>query len=258
MNITSLHISYSLFDHFESYTYHNVTHIKSLPYLSVVEPIEGDYEISLGGYQSEIVRPGEMFIAPAQIMQKITHHNDPETGRMCARFLFLDTVVNQGGPVDYYFTFPTVLRGDAAGKVHDSFNAMMETESLCLRLSECFRVLDVLLSIAEKKQNKYDIFLPVLDYIASHYTEQIHPQDLADLLHLSIPRFYVLFREQFGKPPLAYINDYRLSVASVKLKDPDSSLSDISASVGFQDVFYFSRLFKKKYQVPPSVYRYQH
>ena len=47
----------------------------------------------------------------------------------------------------------------------------------------------------------------------------------------------------------------RLNKAAVLLKSNDKSIREISFAVGFEDEFYFSRLFKKKFGLSPLGYR---
>lgn len=60
-----------------------------------------------------------------------------------------------------------------------------------------------------------------------------------------------LFRTQVGVPPHQYLLNLRLKEASWLLRHTDLPVSEIAAQVGFSDSFYFSRLYKKKYNVSP-------
>ena len=62
-----------------------VRHIKSLPFLSVVQALGGSYGISIGGGPEYFTGGGGIFVAPANVRQTITHHIDAATGRMRAR-----------------------------------------------------------------------------------------------------------------------------------------------------------------------------
>ncbi|MBQ6173115.1 MAG: AraC family transcriptional regulator [Clostridia bacterium] len=67
-----------------------------------------------------------------------------------------------------------------------------------------------------------------------------------------------LFQRAFGVTPHGFLTDLRLSRAAELLAGSDrSSVSviDIARSCGYRDALYFSRIFKKKYGVPPSRYR---
>ncbi|MBE6589928.1 MAG: helix-turn-helix domain-containing protein [Ruminococcaceae bacterium] len=66
-----------------------------------------------------------------------------------------------------------------------------------------------------------------------------------------------LFREQVGKTPREYLTYLRIKSAKKLLAARGSSkysVSDICAMVGFNDVSYFSRVFKKETGIAPSEY----
>ncbi len=66
-----------------------------------------------------------------------------------------------------------------------------------------------------------------------------------------------LFKEQVGKTPSEYLMSLRIKSAKKLLaarKSSNYSIMDICTMVGFNDVSYFSRVFKKETGVPPSEY----
>ena len=75
--------------------------------------------------------------------------------------------------------------------------------------------------------------------------------------HFGYTRQYLIrvFRKQFGTTPMAFLNEFRLSLCIPWLLDSVLSLDDIAHRCGFEDSNYFSRQFKKKYHLPPSIYR---
>ncbi len=58
-----------------------------------------------------------------------------------------------------------------------------------------------------------------------------------------------------GMSFIEYLNDYRLMMAARLLLASDSSVLSISQEVGFENLSYFNRSFKKKYHITPSAYR---
>ena len=54
---------------------------------------------------------------------------------------------------------------------------------------------------------------------------------------------------------IEYINNYRLEIASSLLNKSEKSILDISFEVGFNNVSYFNKLFKKKYSLTPKEFR---
>ncbi|MBQ9773539.1 MAG: helix-turn-helix transcriptional regulator [Clostridia bacterium] len=66
-----------------------------------------------------------------------------------------------------------------------------------------------------------------------------------------------LFREQTGKTPHEYLSGLRIKTAKKLLASRDASnysVSEIGTMVGFNDVSYFSRIFKKATGVAPGAY----
>lgn len=95
----------------------------------------------------------------------------------------------------------------------------------------------------------------VLTFISENYTEKITTRQLADMCYLSEAHFCRFFKEQVGKSTLEYINQYRIEKAAVLLKNTDDQISTIAAGVGFEDINYFSRTFKKFKGITPGAFR---
>lgn len=79
--------------------------------------------------------------------------------------------------------------------------------------------------------------------------------NLAKTCNLSRSRFEHLFKEVTGLSPYAYLTKIRLGKARYLLSNTSLNVSEISNMTGFSDPLYFSRLFAKKFSVPPTVYR---
>ncbi len=77
----------------------------------------------------------------------------------------------------------------------------------------------------------------------------------AALSGVSETYFYRCFRRFSGKSPIEYRNTLRLSNAETMLRKTDMKIREISETVGFEDPFYFCRLFSKAFGVSPQKYR---
>ncbi|MBR2337229.1 MAG: helix-turn-helix transcriptional regulator, partial [Clostridia bacterium] len=77
----------------------------------------------------------------------------------------------------------------------------------------------------------------------------------ADICGISAAHFYNCFRESFGKSPVEYRNSLRLSNAETMLKSTDMRIGEIAQAVGYEDPFYFCRVFTKKNGLSPKKYR---
>ncbi len=92
-------------------------------------------------------------------------------------------------------------------------------------------------------------------FIELHAFEQLTLADIAGELGLSPFTTLRQFRSATGKTPYAYISELRLTRAKQRLADSDASVRSIAASVGFNDLAYFSRWFKANTGCRPSSYR---
>ena len=100
-------------------------------------------------------------------------------------------------------------------------------------------------------------FDSILEYIQNHLDEQITVAQLAKMASLNPTYFCNLFSNFIGTPPLQYINKRRIEKAQELLLGTDETLFEISYQVGFNDEYYFSRLFKKYVGISPDRYRKQ-
>ena len=85
--------------------------------------------------------------------------------------------------------------------------------------------------------------------------EKITIEDIAKELGLSQSHFMKFFKNTMGTTFTNYLNDYRLTLSSRLLVSSDSSILDIAAEAGFENLSYFNRLFKKRFGVTPREYR---
>ena len=98
-------------------------------------------------------------------------------------------------------------------------------------------------------------FEPVLSHIDEHLDQPIELEDLAALVHLHPTYFANEFSRRFNVPPRRYVNQKRMERAQHLLHASAQPLQRIAAQVGYEDVYYFQRVFKKFVGVSPGAYR---
>lgn len=94
-------------------------------------------------------------------------------------------------------------------------------------------------------------------YVDRHYTEPITLEKLSGIVGMSRFHFSRIFHQKTGLKFKAYLNSKRLETAKKLLTMPDINVSQACYSVGFNDVSYFSRIFKRHEGVTPSRYKRQ-
>ena len=106
-----------------------------------------------------------------------------------------------------------------------------------------------------KKTSSRSIVKEIIEYIQSNYNQKIMINDLAQQFFLNPSYLSNLFKLETGKSFTAYLVECRLQKAANLLETTDLTLYEISAKVGYEDYFHFSKLFKKHMQSSPANYR---
>lgn len=99
--------------------------------------------------------------------------------------------------------------------------------------------------------------LPALYYAEKNYPNKIVNEDAARLCGMSPFRFGRLFKDAFGMTFRDYVVKLRLQEAGRLLQNPHASVTEVTYSVGFNDISYFSRMFKRHFGVSPSAMQEQ-
>lgn len=102
---------------------------------------------------------------------------------------------------------------------------------------------------------KIDRLKKVILYIQDNYQEPIRTRDLSELIPMSEGQFCRFFKSMTRKTPVDYINSYRIRQAAALLQQSDRKISDIAMDVGFDNVSYFIKVFRKAMNCSPSEFR---
>jgi AraC-like DNA-binding protein len=91
--------------------------------------------------------------------------------------------------------------------------------------------------------------------IRKNVEQQIDFRDFAEQNHIGYSYFRKMFKKYTGVPPVQYHLDLKIMRAKEMLLSTDKIIKEISYELGFQSIYYFSRVFKKKIGVSPSEIR---
>lgn len=100
-----------------------------------------------------------------------------------------------------------------------------------------------------------DNFRSLLQYINNNYMGTITLEDLSKRFSLNISYICSLFKKVTGKTFVSYLTEIRLHHACHLLKETHFTISEIAEKVGYKDLFYFDKVFKKKFHSTPIQYR---
>lgn len=99
---------------------------------------------------------------------------------------------------------------------------------------------------------KKNIVNSILNYINENYMNNISLDKLSKNMYLSPVYISKIFKEETGDSPINYLIKVRLAKAKELLEKHEMPIKLIAKAVGYNDAYYFSKLFKKYYGYPPS------
>lgn len=80
-------------------------------------------------------------------------------------------------------------------------------------------------------------------------------QDIAGQCGLRASQLSTRFQAAYGMSPIRFATSVRLAKAAKLLVETDLTLDDIAERCGYQNAFYFSRVFSKQMKISPSLFR---
>lgn len=92
-------------------------------------------------------------------------------------------------------------------------------------------------------------------YINAHFRENDCLEKSVESCNLSQRRFNDLFKMHFNMTPNRYITNLKINYAKKLLQTEYISISQVASLCGFNDIYYFSKFFKKETSLTPSMYR---
>ena len=94
-----------------------------------------------------------------------------------------------------------------------------------------------------------------LEFLRDHSKEHVTLAQVAEHAHLSPSRLEHLLATQTGKTFSAHLKKFRLNEAEALLADWSLHIRQIAFHCGYESVPSFTRAFKRRYRLSPSLYR---
>lgn len=206
--------------------------------------ISGKGKYYVGDREFTLV-PGEAFlIKPNEITTYQADNEDPW------HYIYIAFDAN----IKHLNTLPYIIRNDSITEIMTGIN---NSEDYNNEMSAISKIWDIIGCLCGDSLIEEDVSYSAkaIDFIKKHYMEDISVQSIANNLGLDRSYFSNVFKYDTGKSPKQYLIAFRMAQAMELLYTEHYPLSTIAVSVGYSDIFTFSKAFKNYYGVPPQRFR---
>lgn len=156
-----------------------------------------------------------------------------------------------------YSEITHILQHNILNSEHGIAERRFETSASVMNI--LFKVEKTCLTKAshKKKNNfkEYEIAKKIAEYIGKNYNTSICGTDIEKNFYLSYDYANRVFNKMMGCSIMKYRNNVRIQNAKMKLRTTNLSIIEIAMEVGFDNMHYFSRLFKMIEGLSPTEYR---
>ena len=101
-------------------------------------------------------------------------------------------------------------------------------------------------------------FKQMLRFVEMHYMENLNLQSLCEQFYINVSYCCELFRRETQMTFTQYITNLRMEETKKMLRETTLPLKEICERIGYNDYFYFDKVFKKNVGCTPSEYRKNH
>ena len=249
------------------------------PFTRIYYVTEGTATVAIGD-DVHLLSPGNMYIIPA-----FTRHSDACAGRFCHYYVHVYEEMSQSGSLIGDYDFPFGIPGIGLDRtlfealcshntsmalkapdprIYDNKTSLIE----CVRLNRERPVWDRLESMGiicqllgrflKEATPKYDSTDPrIRDAIAAigEGGEVPMVSRLAHDVHMTPDHFIRLFKKEVGCTPTRFVIERRMTQAMLMLASEPMMIKEVAYSLGYDNLSYFTRLFRRHTGLTPRAYR---
>ncbi len=243
--------------------------------MEIVNPVENYYDVKVNGESYHLNVGDIIIIPPGEVHEMIA----PTTGK---RFIYLFNIsliskLKGFAGIQSILSRPLHITREEFPKIYeDIYSILLQirneyfTNNEYAELTIQSLLLNMFVKIGNNHNNAEELFPNVrlykqkeyvqkfnqaLEYIDSHYMEDVTLEEVADNVGFSKYHFSRLFKQYTNYTFCDYLTYRRIKVAEDYLASPDYSVTEVAMQAGFSSISTFNRLFKQQKGCTPSEYR---
>ena len=242
-------------------------------FLSIHYVVSGHCMFEVDGHEYLAKKDDVIIINP-----NVSHHSIPVDNTECVIFyLGIDNLFIKGYPKNFIPICNSVI--PVRKYIHELYNCYHNIISVqekkealwCLMVKQLsLQFLIILLKeLSPQATNNlsdyfhletYDkatIAQTITNYFRENYMKKISIEEIAKSTYLSTTYITKIYKEITGDTPINYLINLRMDKAREILSEGHFPIQTVAKRVGYDDPYYFSKLFKKKFGYSPSTYKLQ-
>jgi AraC family transcriptional regulator, exoenzyme S synthesis regulatory protein ExsA len=234
--------------------------------------LKGQYTVRFGN-QTYIVKKDEMVLLQKSIVIEYEKSGESESEFLLDYMMFFlkDELLNEFIKMaDFKHGYPAMVVPVSVNPVNDRlisyikslkplFNESNEISTGLVKI----KLLELLFDLADADEHFLFQFFQLKRKEKRSMTEIVeentfNPVSLNDLAYLSgrsLSTFKREFKDVYNTPPLQWIRNRRLDRARELLTHSPLSVTDICFTTGFENVAHFSKVFKERFGISPSLFK---
>ncbi len=234
---------------FRQHKTHSTYHVRHRPCNGFLYFEKGDCRYRWDG-GSAMIHPGAILYLPLESM----HYFDVLTDEIT--YIRIDfTLQDEAGEYLLFSEQPMLITQQTSSYCQDRIQKL---NACFLEKANNFKSVSYLCSLLAELsadvQAGISKISPAIQTIHANMLKPLDAESLAELCGLSQSQMYRLFKEETGTSPVEYRNRLRVEKACILLREKEFTVGEIAEMLGFESIFYFSRVFKKHKGVAPSCY----
>lgn len=137
---------------------------------------------------------------------------------------------------------------------YSSFEELRNFEAVKKYILDLFR--ELIYNPEDNKNGKYSyVISKCIEFIKENYNKNIMLADAAEYVNISKSYLSLLFKQETGINFSSFLTNYRIEKSKKLLKESNYKIYEIAEKVGFDNPYYFSKVFKETVGVTCKEYK---